>query len=224
MLRDVPGGCTVCTGCGYVAAGSVAFGDEDVYGWVPQPSSPAVYKRSVYMRERLSQWCMTEPPVPQVHMTELRAAFARYGAEKGRDYKAHPLSKREVSALIHLAELGNYNYSEKWLSIRHALTGYANVAPTRELCDFILQRFVHVANVWETHKEIHPRTRNIISINPLTRFLLLMHSQRAYDTHKDDWPLEIKPATAIACFKMFRAICEVLQWTPVVPVVAVTAS
>jgi hypothetical protein len=214
--NDVCGDC-VCTGCGVVVSRAAALGtDYNDFDRVC-PTSKA-RTRENYMRERMSQWNLAEPPIPLSDCEKLRAVYnGGYGRnEHGTVLEFDPaLQKQTVRLIIIRAGLSTKKYTEKWLSIRKMLGAEVHPLPTAELVAFILERFVTIVQVWQRYGASlcppgHAR-KSLFNYNYMIQRLLLLHSVEAYNTHVAWFPVQASQKVD-AMDAMWRALCAVADW------------
>jgi hypothetical protein len=215
--NDVCGDC-VCTGCGMVVSRAAALGSDYSDFERVCPTSKA-RTRENYMRERMSQWNLAEPPIPLADCEKLRAAYnGGYGKRDPRlgELEFDPaLQKSTVRLIILRAELSTKKYTEKWLSIRKMLGAHEHPRPTAELVAFILDRFVRIVQIWQRYgaglcPPGHAR-KSLFNYNYMIQRLLLLHSVDAYNTHVAWFPVQASQKVD-AMDTMWRALCAVADW------------
>lgn len=87
-------------------------------------SKSAPYKRATYFAERITQWCQREPRIPWKTRLAIDRAY-----RAGRYAARYVLTKRDVRSIVRNAAAEAQTprfvdkYLEKWLTIRHFLTG-----------------------------------------------------------------------------------------------------
>ncbi len=217
LLESDANGNRVCTVCGTVAD-RLASTSHDYSDHMRTTSSARTNTRLNYMRERLSQWRMGEPPIPSGDVAKLRAAFNRgYGQLDPAlgVYEFHPfLPKHAVRAVINRAKLASHKYTEKWLTIRKLLGCEPHPMPTQELVMFIDGAFITVDRIWSAHfRSIRCGSRtSLFCYNFLFHMFLLQHSVEAYVEHSPWFPIP-ESEKMRELVQMWAKICEYAGWT-----------
>lgn len=217
IVNDASGDC-VCGGCGLVLSRTAALGtDFSDFGRVC-PTAKA-RTRENYMRERMSQWNLSEPPIPMVDREKLRAAYN--GGYGGRDPSSGELEfdpalqKQTVRLIIIRAGLSTKKYTEKWLTIRKMLGAAPHPLPTADLIGFILERFTRIVSIWQRYgKSLCPpghERKSLFNYNYMIQQLLLLHSIDAYNTHVAWFPVQASQKV-VAMDAMWRALCAYAEW------------
>jgi|JI10StandDraft_1071094.scaffolds.fasta_scaffold209735_2 hypothetical protein len=215
----------ICTGCGAVRDRSAALGSDFSDFGRSYPSSKA-HTRKNYIRERMRQYCMDEPPIPDVDLEKLRVAYnGGYGSldpSLGVLEYDPIVNKDTVREIIIAAGLAPKKYTEKWLNIRKFLGAQPpSPKPDQALVQFVLDRFDTVIKVWETQAERlcipgHKR-KSLFSYNYIIRMLFLQHSVEAYKEHYK-WFLIVGETKKSEIERLWAAICMAAEWPPYFPV------
>lgn len=113
-------------------------------------SNSAPYKRLTYWGERLSQWRMREPQIPDNHWNHILDTWER--VSKG-EFDFNAVDKEFIREILRLVDEElqttprfKKKYLEKWLTIRFVLTGkrsYGWNAP-QWLCDYMTEMFMQL--------------------------------------------------------------------------------
>lgn len=223
LIDDVNGDC-ICSACGLVndraAAFSVGYADQSRVRVLAR-ANPQLN----YFRERMSQWRMAEPKIPQQDCDRLIAAYngghGRYDPASGILEFDPFLPKKHVRAIILRANLMPKKYTEKWLSIRCMLGAPRHPDPDKtiingeRLVDLMMHYFVTLARVWNDHrKEIcdhcYGRTSQPSYNFDITQILLTIDLE-AYKTHAPWFPL-VSEDKQPQMFVYWAAICHYAEW------------
>lgn len=126
-----------------------------------QPTSKSMpYNRKTYFNERLAQWREQEPSIPREHCDVIEQAYAeqypqhyavawdQLGRRPAGRTAIH-LHKHDIRRILVAANTKSqykrfvHKYYEKFLTIRHYLTGLASLGTTIEgdLCERLRRRF-----------------------------------------------------------------------------------
>jgi hypothetical protein len=214
IVNDRSGDC-VCCGCGSVVSRAASMsGDYSDFERV-YPTARA-RTRENYMRERMSQWNLQEPPIPRVDCEKLRTAYNRGYGRLDSELEFDPmLNKHTVRAIILRAGLSTKKYTEKWMRIRIMLGANPHPLPTADLIHFILDRFKTVVRTWEQRgPDLCPpghRRKSLFNYNYIITQLLLQHSVAAYGRHVEWFPVASTQKLE-AMQTMWRAMCREIGW------------
>lgn len=147
----------------------------------------APYKRRTYCNERLSQWRRQEPPVPPMHMLEIKLTYV-HDTDFDTDYL---LTKEDISVILSKckAHYGGFPYGtkylEKWISIRHELQGIKGSAHscTDMHVHEIRDKFIKVEKAFTQLLSHVKSRRSMISYNFVFRriFDLMGHPEWGLD-------------------------------------------
>jgi hypothetical protein len=201
-----------CEHCGRVAkVGPVA-------GAAPDDGGPrcVVDARVNYFRERLSQWCNREPPIPPSGVRALIAAYDRCRDGTGPFRVSDVLSKPEIRAIVIEAGLRPKNCVEKWLTIRAMLLKHAGLPdereqPTQSVVSECMNLFSTFLAAWDAHPELHDGRTSLPNYNFLIVSFLLQISAHWYETQAMWFP-QVTQNKRERLERMFDAFCDIIGW------------
>lgn len=216
FVQNVDDTSTVCTKCATVAIlnDSRHNYDHDSVSAASQTSA-----QLNYFNERMSQWCMREPPIPVADCLRLRDTFN--GGDGTSDTGPFDpfLPKHEVRRLVIASGLAPKVYVEKWLSIRRMLGAEVHPYPdTDELPSAMREMFKAVLAMWkQTRPEtgvsngLHPKRSSLINYNFLIHQFLLILDVEAYKLYSPWFPLVVESKQK-ELKRLWHATCQKLGW------------
>lgn len=197
-----------CSACGLVAQhGGNAVGYSDsVY-----PRAP-VSARLNYFMERMSQWCMEEPPIPRTVIQQLRETYGALRGAGGEAGVSEFLNKSEVRRIVIESGLPPKKLVEKWLSIRYHLKGNNDCPqPSPRLRAAMVDRFKLFLAAWQEHPELRGGRKSLPNINFLILNFLLLESAEECDLY-GPWFPQVTENKRQALWKIWVRFCPVLGW------------
>lgn len=198
----------VCHACGLVAnmpVPTVGYSDC-VY-----PRS-AVSARLNYFKERMSQWCRREPPIPREVIVVLREVYGALRDPAGAVVISDVITKSEVRLIVIQAGLPPKKLVEKWLTIRLLLKGVDDCPyPPSRLVENLIDRFKLFLDAWNRHPELRGGRKSLPNINFLIHGFLLLESAQDYDYYSPWFP-QVTPNKRVALRAIWDQYCMVLHW------------
>lgn len=197
----------VCHSCGSVHA--VAIGSsaheyfKDNYNW----TMGSYYQAKFHFNERMSQWCCSEPLIPDNDVEIIMDACAKY--EKSGNKVD---SKRDIQRILRsIGRQFSKKYLEKWLSIlrKYNKKNYFPI-PSNRLVDCLRSNFNHVLGPFENTK---PKTRkHLPNYNYIIRQLLYIVDPEYEKTYKFCFPLLQSKKKIEALDQLWLPICNHNNW------------
>lgn len=220
LVDDERSGTCVCPTCGAVAR-HLAPRTVDVPGTVSV--RPVVSARLNYLKERLSQWSRTEPPIPRVARLALVDAFRRLTDVARPVRVSYALTKYEVRAVVIEANLPPKNLVEKWLTIRALLRRTVGLPddcpmPSDALKTDIVRLFKQLLMVWQERVDLRHGRESLPNLNFVICQLILMIDVEQYRLHYQWFPPVTEQKRAVL-MTIWAHWCRLLQWPLYIPVV-----
>lgn len=171
----------VCSDCGAVLDFCVlvsAYSSNVLDGMLPDIKKKT-YKHIFYWNERMAQFRMEEPLIPEDHVVRLADSYiqlVRDGEIKG----GCTLQKGDVKKVIVHSGLPTSKYLEKYLSISYILTGIMpyKEKPSLDLIGRMSEDFIALVSLFEMNNRFG--RHSMINYNLLIRQLLLRHGGEEY--------------------------------------------
>lgn len=169
-----------------------------------------------YFRERLSQWCNREPPIPPSGVRKLLEAYDRCRVDGGPFRVSSLLTKPEVRAIVIEAGLRPKNCVEKWLTIRSILLRHAGlpddrVQPEQQEVSECMNRFSTFLAAWDQHPELHDGRTSLPNYNFLMVSFLLQIGAESYERHAMWFP-QVTGAKRERLQRTFDLLCDIIGW------------
>jgi hypothetical protein len=213
LVDDVVSASMVCRGCGSVVS---RFTTADARPSVRLPSAPTPSARINYFKERIRQWCQSEPQIPSDWKRRLVCAYDALRNFDGPIQLSNVLSKPEIRAIVIEARLPPKCLVEKWVSIRSMLLQHAGLKddyepPTQALCNELVEKFKDYLRVWQEHPELRCGRTSLLNYNFTIANLLLMISPAAYDKHAMWFP-QVTESKRNKLIPTWYEFCDLLGW------------
>lgn len=174
------------------------------------------YRRTTHYRERVSQRNMHEPAIPGIVRRHILQAYELWPERQAAERRG-PLTKEDISALLHLCGLEKRSLLEKWISIRYLLTRYKPPAIPGDVDRDMELDFARVSVCWDRCPHIRTlngtsaKRDNIINLNFIFSQLLLRHGNDAWQRFNELYP-QVSEKKRTELFQYWFLLCEELDW------------
>ena len=174
----------------------------------------APYKRSTYWAERISQWQEREPAIPGKDWCQIQEQYVTAG-------RPFPLTKDEIRRLLRSLDIARKDrgkrprfvckYLEKWLTIRHRLTGIESYGVHAN--DYVVDELRTLFNVVQA-----PFGRSCHGINGRSSMLNYNFLFRRFfdligeSFYGEDFPPLKSPAKRETMVMLWINICHIMSW------------
>lgn len=172
----------ICRDCGIVLDSCILlspFSSSVLDSLLPEVKKKT-YKHIFYWNERMAQFRMEEPLIPEDHVLRLADSYGELVRDGEIGPPGRTLQKGEVKKVIVHAYLPTSKYLEKYLSISYILTGIMpyKEKPSLDLISRMSEDFVALVSLFEMNNRFG--RHSMINYNLLIRQLLLRHGGDEY--------------------------------------------
>ncbi len=197
-----------CSACGLVSrlpAVTVAYSDS-VY---PRAAVSACLN---YFKERMSQWCRREPPIPRSVIEKLRETYRALRNGVGPMAISDFINKSEVRCVVITAGLPPKKLVEKWLTIRYHLKGRDDCPrPSATLVAALISRYKDFLSAWKANPQHRGGRKSLPNVNFLVNNFLLLESAEDYDLYAPWFP-QVTENKRRVLWTIWVNYCRVLDW------------
>jgi len=165
-----------------------------------------------YFKERMSQWCRKEPPIPHEVVVKLRATYRELRNSTGPDRITEFLNKSEVRCVVITAGLPPKKLVEKWLTIRYLLKGSDDCpTPSPDLVGRLIARYRAFLQAWTENPGLRDGRNSLPNINFLIVNFLLLESVSDFDLY-GPWFPQVTQSKRAVLWQIWLRFCVVLDW------------